>query len=382
MLTSLVVRRFSRPSLINTNVKEYFKDYVELRSDVKTLPTQKMRESVLFNEFGDDSFYEDPTVIRLESKLANIFGMEAALFCSSGTMANMVSINVHAKRGNFICLGDNSHLNVKEIEQIRFNGWSPITFKNLEDGTFQLDQEYLESRLVPVLQDKNNEVAAICLENSHNFCGGRILPVGFQEKLEQKITPIFERFGKRLPKFHLDGSRVLNSSVASGVAPKDIVKGYSTINFCLSKGIGAPCGSVVLMKSASDYDIARNARYLLGGQMRQMGFLAAPALVALEDYVERFTKDHSNAKLCDKLIKEGSTKIFTKFPTETNILNLYCDPSKSHLLKQLTDKLRINHKVLLTAYSSYIRLVFHHQVSTDQTKHAAKSIITEANLLF
>ena len=363
---------------INTDIKEYYKHYIELRSDVKTLPTLKMKESIFNSNFGDDVFEEDPTVKKLERKIADMFNFDTALFCPSGTMANFVSLLINAKRGDAIVMGSRSHLSIIEKQQLEFHGFHPIRLINKEDGTFNIDDEYLKTELNGNLTN----IKVVSLEDTHNFCSGQVLKRDFKYNFENKLKNIYKNnVLSDLPKFHLDGSRVLNSSVEQKIKPNEIVHGYNTVNLCLSKGLGAPCGSIVVLKDGKDYAKARQMRTILGGGMRQVGFLAAPALIALEDYEERFTEDHKNTKLFESIVINNTDKLFTRLPSQTNITNLYCKKDKYHLLPELTTRLRVNHNVLINPYPENIRVVFHHQVSRNQTEVAAKAVITEANNL-
>lgn len=366
---------------INTDVKDYFRDYIELRSDVKTLPTEKMKQAVFDYNYGDDIFQEDPTIRNLEDKLASLLKMDSGLFCPSGTMANMLALNLQSNRGDNIILGHKSHMSVTEKPQIEFYGFNAIRLNNLDNGCIEISNNYLKKSLDSLLVDPSQKISVIALEDSHNFCGGQILKRGFKNEFEAKLKVLFNKNSKQLPPFHLDGSRIFNSAVAQNTDEWKLAEGYDTVNVCLSKGIGAPVGSVLLLRNKKDYEKARSIRRLLGGALRQSGFLAAPAFVALENYRERMANDHKNAKRFEEIVVNGTKKLHLRLPSVTNICNLYCDEDKRHLLPQLTKLLFEKHKVLINPYPEYIRAVFHHQVDSSQAEVAAKKVIEEAEKL-
>lgn len=363
-----IIKKFST---FNTNTKDYFKAYIELRSDVKTLPTKKMRESVLDSLYGDDMFEEDPTMKKLQYRICDLFGMSSSIFCPSGTMANILSLHLYSNRNDYVILGHKSHLSIIEKPQLEHNQINPIRITNNINGS--LCMKSLSNTINSI--NEKHKIKVLALEDTHNFCGGQILPRNHINEIKEYMN----NSEKLNLKYHLDGSRILNSSVEQNISPKDIVKGYDTINICLSKGVGAPVGSMVLMKNNDDYEKAKSFRKIFGGSMRQAGFLAAPALVALDDFHERFVEDHKNAKLFEEMILNQTTAFHIKAKSQTNIVNLYCAEDKRPNLKSFVDTLREEYKVLIISYPENLRAVFHHQVSKEQTIEAANLISSLAN---
>jgi threonine aldolase len=260
---------------------------VDLRSDTVTLPTPAMRQAMFEAELGDDVYGEDPTVNRLEASAAARLGKEAAVFVPSGTMANLVCLLSHCDRGDEAIMGHMAHTFLFEAGgSAAVGGIHPRTVTNQPDGT--LDLLDIEA----VIRDPNNlhypRTRLICLENTHNRCGGAVLSPAYMAQ----VRALADRYGLAI---HLDGARVFNAAVALGVYPSDLVAGADSVSFCLSKGLSAPVGSLVC-GSAEFIRRARRHRKMLGGGMRQAGILAAAGLLALETMVDRLADDHANAR--------------------------------------------------------------------------------------
>ncbi|HSN74032.1 MAG TPA: low-specificity L-threonine aldolase [Anaerolineae bacterium] len=259
---------------------------IDLRSDTVTKPTPAMRRAMYDAEVGDDVLGDDPTVQRLEKLAAARLGKEAALFVPSGTMGNLVSLLVHCGRGDEVILGDQAHTYVYEAGgSSAVGGIHPRPLPNRPDGT--IDLALLEASIRP------DDIHAprtklITLENTHNRCGGAVLPVAYMDAVSELVS----RRGLAL---HLDGARVFNAAVALGVDVQALVRGCDSVSFCLSKGLGAPVGSVVVGSAAFIHE-ARRGRKLVGGGMRQAGVIAAAGIVALTEMVDRLADDHTNAR--------------------------------------------------------------------------------------
>jgi len=355
---------------IKTDIKNYYEVYTELRSDVKTIPTEKMRTSVLDLNFGDDSAEEDPTMNKLCEKLAELCGKERALFLPTGTMANMLGLNLNASRDDYIIQGERSHLNKTESDCQIFAGFKRIVSKDIDSPNKKFDIESIVNKENSSLDPK--KIKIIAFENTHNYNGGKILNTDIVDEI---IRPRIKNSSKfKHLKFHLDGSRVLNAAAALKTDLKLLTKNYDTVNICLSKGLGAPCGSVLLLND-KDYQRARQIRHYLGGNMRQNGFLAAPALVALEDWRERFESDHYRTRV----LAEGLSKIegLNVIPPETNIINIYPDGTliTNEDLKLIENKLEKDFNVLVHTMDNqtYLRAVVHHQVGIEKINHAIDS---------
>ena len=259
---------------------------IDLRSDTVTKPTPAMRQAMYDAEVGDDVLGDDPTVQRLEELAAARLGKEAALFVASGTMGNLISLLTHCGRGDEVILGDQAHTYVYEQGgSSALGGIHPRPLPNLPDG--RIDLALIEASIRP------DDIHAprtklITLENTHNRCGGAVLPVAYMDA----VSDLARRRGLAL---HLDGARVFNAAVALGVDVQALVAGCDSVSFCLSKGLGAPVGSVVVGSAAFVHE-ARRARKVVGGGMRQAGVIAAAGIVALTEMVDRLTEDHANAR--------------------------------------------------------------------------------------
>ncbi|PPD58183.1 low-specificity L-threonine aldolase [Dehalogenimonas etheniformans] len=282
---------------------------IDLRSDTITHPTQEMRDAMYRAEVGDDVFGEDPTVNRLEALAAEITGKEAAVFTPSGTMSNLIAVLSHTRHGDEIILGDRAHIFLNEAGgAAAIGGVSLRTVPNNSDGTIDIDRIEAAVRGIGNLHWPPSKL--LCLENTHNYCGGAVLDVEYTTEAGEAA----HRHGLAV---HLDGARLFNAAVALGVAPVEICEPVDSVNFCLSKGLSAPIGSV-LCGSAEFIARARKFRKMVGGGMRQAGVIAAAGIVCLEHCVDRLEDDHTNAKT----LAEGLTKIpgLNVEKPETNIV--------------------------------------------------------------
>jgi threonine aldolase len=259
---------------------------IDLRSDTVTLPTPAMREAMAHAEVGDDVYGEDPTVNRLEDLAAERLGKEAALFVASGTMGNAIAILTHCRRGEDVIVGDRSHIWQAEVGgAARLNGCTLRPVPNLPDGT--LDRAHLE-RAFASADIHEAPTGLLCLENTQNMCGGRVLGAA---TLRELGAPARER---GIP-VHLDGARIFNAAVALGVSAATLAAEADSVMFCLSKGLSAPVGSM-LCGTRPFIAQARRMRKLLGGGMRQAGILAAAGILSLTEMVDRLAEDHANAR--------------------------------------------------------------------------------------
>ena len=260
--------------------------WIDLRSDTVTRPTDEMRRAIAEAEVGDDVFGEDPTVLRLEQRTASLLGKEAALFVASGTMGNLVALLAHAGRGDEIILGDQSHTFLYEVGGCAgLGGIHPHVLPNLDDGTLSL------AAIEAAIRDPSNvhfpRTRVICLENTHNRCGGAVLPPEYCDA----VGTLARRYGLAV---HLDGARLFNAAVARRVDPTVFTRSADSVTICLSKGLGAPAGSV-LCGDRPFIEEARRMRKAVGGGMRQVGILAAAGVYALDHHIVRLAEDHANA---------------------------------------------------------------------------------------
>ena len=259
---------------------------IDLRSDTVTVPTPAMRQAMAEAEVGDDVFGEDPTTLCLERRAAECMGQEAALLVASGTMANLVCILTHCGRGDEAILGDQCHSFVYEAGGIAaLGGVHPHPVANQPDGTLRLEDIERAIRPDNVHFPRSR---LICLENTHNQCGGRVLRPDY-------MAGVVALASARGLKVHLDGARVFNAAAALGVEARVLTRGVDSVSFCLSKGLCAPVGSLVCGPKGFIAQ-ARRIRKMLGGGMRQCGVLAAAGIVALEQMVDRLPEDHAHAR--------------------------------------------------------------------------------------
>ncbi|PWT70965.1 MAG: low-specificity L-threonine aldolase [Chloroflexi bacterium] len=283
---------------------------IDLRSDTVTHPTPSMREAMYRAEVGDDVYGEDPSINRLEELAARKVGKQAALFVPSGTMGNAIAMLTHCRRGDEILMGDRSHTYLYEVGgPARLNGSFARSIPTLADGT--LDAGYLAASFHG---DDIHEARTglLCVENTHNMCGGRVLSPATLAELSA-----FAR-DKGIP-MHMDGARLFNAAVALGVSASELATPVDSVMFCLSKGLSAPVGSIV---AGTDEFIkeARRARKLLGGGMRQAGIVAAAGIVALTEMVDRLALDHANARRLAEGLAELPGILIDPESVQTNIL--------------------------------------------------------------
>ncbi len=335
---------------------------VELRSDTFTRPGPAMRRAMAEAEVGDDVWDEDPTVDRLEALAATVTGKEAALFVTSGTQGNLVGLLSHTRRGDEIILGDRSHIFVNETAGASVVGGLQLrTLPNREDGRLRPDE------VAAAIRDRDQHhprTGAVAIENTHNACGGAVLR---PEEIAD-VAGVAHAAGVPV---HLDGARIFNAAVALGVPAAEIAAPVDSITFCLSKGLGAPVGS--LLCGCSDYIAqARRYRKMLGGAMRQSGILAAAGLVALEQNVNRLAEDHANASL----LAEGLSRIpgveVDPGRVETNIV--FFDVAGTGVPAQAIVERASRAGVRLAGGATSFRAVTSSEVTRDDILHALNAI--------
>ncbi len=260
---------------------------IDLRSDTVTLPTPAMREAMYHAEVGDDVYHEDPTINRLQEMAAERLGKEAAIYVPSGTMGNAISILAHAGRGEAVIVGNQSHIYHYEEGGASTLGGSPMVVVQT-DQNGMLDPSEIQANISDGSDEHSAPSALLCIENTHNRCGGSVLSL---EQVEQ-LTTLAHSHGLMV---HMDGARVFNAAIAFGIPVNTLVRTADSIMFCLSKGLSAPVGSMVV-GSRDFIQRAQRMRKLLGGGMRQAGVLAAAGIVSLEQMVDRLEEDHETSK--------------------------------------------------------------------------------------
>ena len=261
-------------------------EYIDLRSDTVTKPTPEMREAMAEAEVGDDVYRDDPTVNKLEAMAAEKLGKEASIFVPSGTMGNLLALLIHCQRGDEVIVGSRSHIYLNEAGGMSaLGGMQPCPVPNQKDGTLALVDILASIRS----EDVHHPITRlICLENTQNICGGVPLTVDYT----RQVGELARENGLAL---HIDGARIFNSAVAQNVDVKDLVASADSVMFCLSKGLAAPIGSM-LVGSEKFIARARHLRKMLGGGMRQVGVIAAAGLISIEKMTTRLGDDHFHAK--------------------------------------------------------------------------------------
>jgi len=300
---------------------------IELRSDTFTKPTPAMQEAMFSAEVGDDVFGEDPTVNALEQKLADMFGMEAGLFCPSGTMTNQIAIRLHTGPQTEIICHKYSHIYLYEGGGIMSNSMASV--KLLDGALGKISPEDILENINP--DDVHApETALVALENTMNKGGGSIYTL-------EEIKAIKEICLNHSLQLHLDGARLFNALTVTGDDPKDWGKQFDTISICLSKGLGCPVGSVLLGDTKTIHK-ARKVRKALGGGMRQAGFLAAAGIYALDHHVERLAEDHRKSQKIGEILEKQSW-VSDVFPVQTNIVIARLkDTTPAEMLAKLAEK--------------------------------------------
>lgn len=339
---------------------------IDLRSDTVSKPSEAMRRAMYEAEVGDDVFGDDPTVNRLEAMAAERLGKEAALFVPSGTMANLVALMTHTRPGDEILLGDQSHIfNYEVAGSARIANVQAHALRNLRNGSLDAAEVAAAIR-EPNIHTPRNPL--LCLENTHNRCGGAALSLDEMDRL----TSLAQGNGLQV---HLDGARIFNAQAALDAPAARISRDCNTVSFCFSKGLGCPVGSILCGTSEFIGEARRN-RKMLGGGMRQAGVLAAAAIYALEHNVDRLANDHRNAKR----LAEGLRRYDAFVPNdpETNIV--VADIIRGDLgewLRAFRDA-----GVLAVAFGPQrMRMVTHLDISDEDTDEALSRIDQAAGVV-
>jgi threonine aldolase len=324
---------------------------IELRSDTFTKPTPEMHAAMMNAEVGDDVFGEDPSVNDLESKSAQMFGMEAALFCPSGTMTNQIAINVHTQPGDEVICEEGSHIYYYEGGGIGRN--SGCQARLIQGNRGQIAAQQILEVVNP--DDVHRaHTRLVSLENTCNRGGGSCYDIS-------EIAAIKNLCIEQGLKLHLDGARLMNAIVAKNTNPLEYGQLFDSISLCLSKGLGAPIGSVLLGTKAFIKE-ARRVRKVMGGGMRQAGFLAAAGTYALENQVNRLAEDHRLASLLGTSLEQLNW-VESVLPVETNIVIFKVN--QQHTVKQVSNYLS-SHNIRVSAMSStQIRMVTHLDVTPN-----------------
>ena len=327
---------------------------IDFRSDTFTKPTEAMLQAMFNAEVGDDVFKEDPTVNKLQSMLAEMFGMEAGLFCASGTMTNQIAIKCHTQPGDEVICDKLSHVYIYEGGGIAFNSGCQVKPINGNLGRIKASQ--VREAINPIDIHKANS-KLVSLENTANRGGGSC----YEMRDIQEIKQVCLENNLLL---HLDGARLFNALIAKNESPKEYGAIFNSISVCLSKGLGAPVGSV-LLGNKDFIEKARRIRKVFGGGMRQAGYLAAAGIYALENNIERLALDHRHAQQIVAALKEKDF-IGDMYPVETNIIIF--EVTGKYSAQSLTEKLKENNILAMAISATQIRMVLHLDVSEEMVK--------------
>jgi threonine aldolase len=336
---------------------------IDLRSDTVTKPTAAMRQAMAEAEVGDDVYGEDPTVNRLEQQAAKVFGREAAILVPTGSMGNQIAIRLHTQHGQEVICESRSH--VLDWEMAMMAAFSGCQARTVEGDRGVLTWDKIQRAFGPKIYFRQT-TGLICLENSHNMAGGTVTPLDVMQEIWSKAHDA------GLP-VHLDGARIFNAATALGVDVAELTAGFDTVMFCLSKGLGAPVGSM-LVGSTAAIERARSVRKALGGGMRQAGVLAAAGLIALEEMPKRLGEDHANARLLAEAVANSAAAEIDLDSIATNIVifTLKDEGDAGAFCAALKAK-----GVLASAIGPHaVRFVTHYDVSREMCEEAA-DIVTE-----
>jgi threonine aldolase len=335
---------------------------IDLRSDTVTKPTPAMRRAMAEAEVGDDVLGDDPTVQRLEEVAAQRVGKEAGLFTPSGVMANLVSLMTLTGRNEEVILGDQSHLYTAEVGGLGIFGNVFLhVLPNRTDGTIPIE------RIRDAIRNAayTPKTRVISLENTHNRCSGAVLPM---EYIHQ-VAALAQERGVSL---HLDGARIFNAAIALGVDAPAIAQPFEVVNFCFSKGLSAPVGSIVCGSRAFIQE-ARRTRRMLGGGMRQAGILAAAALVALNEMVDRLAEDHENARILAEGLANIPGIVIDPARVQTNIVIFEVDPATGWTSANFQQAMQ-ERGVLLSLSGTRLRAVTHYGITRADVERALATI--------
>ena len=343
-------------------------EYIDLRSDTVTKPTQEMREAMARAEVGDDVYLEDPTVNRLQELAAEMLGKEAALFVPSGTMGNQVCVNLHTQPGQEVITEERSHIFNYEMAAMAAVSGTLARPVRGEDGI--LDWPSIESSIRPRSSYFVAQTGLVTLENSHNMAGGACMPL---ERMEE----ICERAHEAGLPVHLDGARIFNAAIALKRDAAELARPFDSVMFCLSKGLGAPIGSLIVGRREF-IDRALAVRRMFGGSMRQVGVIAAAGLIALEKMTARLEEDHANAQLIARGLAEIPGVKIDPERVQTNIV-IFDIAQTGKETTELSAKLKMRGVLANGINQREMRIVTHKDVSRSDCE-SALGAIREASL--
>ena len=333
---------------------------IDFRSDTVTKPGPEMLNAMMNAAVGDDVFGEDPSINKLEELCAEMFGMESGLFCPSGTMTNQIAIKCHTQPGDEVICDENSHIYQYEGGGIAFNSSASVKLLYGDRGRINADQ--VQAAINPSNDNHKAHTSLVCLENTSNRGGGSCYDLEEIKKIKQVCV-------ENDLALHLDGARLWNAMVAGNEKPKQYGEIFNSISICLSKGLGCPVGSVLIGKK----DLikkARRVRKVLGGGMRQAGFIAAAGIYALQNNIERLKQDHAHAKhIGDAIAKSSVAK--TVVPIETNIIIF---ETAAETAQTLVAKLKEKQILCYATGPTRVRFVVHLDITEEMVNKTIEII--------
>ena len=334
---------------------------IDLRSDTVTRPSKGMRQAMYDAEVGDDVFGEDPTVIRLQEKVAALLGKEAGLFVPSGVMGNQLALRVHTSPGDEVILDSGSH--IANHESGASGALSGVQLKTIDGDRGIITVSQVETAIRAGYYWEPNP-RLVCIENTHNKAGGVVFPL-------DELRAITEVVRRRSLAFHLDGARLWNASAATGISEAEYAAPFDSASVCLSKGLGAPIGSV-LVGSMSFIHSAHRFRKMFGGGMRQVGVLAAAGLYALKHHREDLVQDHENARQLARGLATIDRFELDPESVETNIVMF--DVVENGNAEAVLDTMRKSGILMVPFGPSTIRATTHRDVSTADVESVIESL--------
>jgi threonine aldolase len=332
--------------------------WIDLRSDTVTMPSDEMRRAMASAEVGDDVYGEDPTINRLEARAAEIFDREAAIFVPSGTMGNQIAIKLHTRPGQEILCEERGHIFHWEMAMLSWFSGCMVRPVTAPQGI--LSWELLAAKIAPPTYYVA-PTGLIAMENTHNMAGGTVTPVA-------AMREICERAHERNLPVHLDGARIFNAATYLGKPVAEITRGFDSVMFCLSKGLGAPVGSM-LVGGRDFIGQARSVRKALGGGMRQAGVLAAAGLIALEQGPARLQEDHASARMLAEGLADIPGIEIDLSTVQTNIV-IFDVGGTGKSSTEITEALKSQGVLAGTVNPQLIRFVTHLNVSGDDCRRA------------
>jgi threonine aldolase len=333
---------------------------IDFRSDTVTKPTPGMMDAMMKASVGDDVFREDPTVNLLEKNMANLFGMEAALFCASGTMSNQIAITSHTRPGDELICEQEAHVYIYEGGGIAFNAGCQTRPISGDRGRIKAEQVLKNINADDVHKARTS---IVCLENTSNRGGGSCYDL---EEIRQ-IRAVCDKFKLIL---HLDGARLFNALIAKKEKPGEYGSLFNSISVCFNKGLGCPAGSI-LLGSGEFIQQARRVRKVFGGGMRQAGFLAATALYALDQNVERLNTDHKHAKKIGEAL-QNHPLVKMVLPVETNLVIFELNDGEDP--QSFISRMKEKNILLLTISNNRLRIVTHLDISEEMVSVFLKTL--------